>query len=656
MDYNGGPVVHSSAPYLVFWDPNGHITARSQEVLKQYLSDAAADSGKATNVFSVLGQYIDSTGSADYRQTFSASQAIVDTHAYPTPTASGCTTTTGYPNCVTDSQIQVELTRLITADSLPTGIGPNAPIYFVITPQDTNICSSGLGCASDGQFCAYHSDFTDGSNDVVYASVPFIVWTVNSTKGCQVDGTSAYQSPNNDPADNVADDLSHELNESITDPLLTAWFNSSGGNEVADNCESYAPSEDPFNGESPNAYEPTLGGSASAGTLYDQVINGDRYYTQTVWSNYDAGCQAQAQTPQFTATARGTTVRFDPTASTQNAGPISSVTWDFGDGSTASSTGSPAVISHTYSLTGTTYTVTLTVVDSFGDVATTRHSVTTDQPPTSAFAGPASGVTGTAVTFDGSGSSDPNSSIAGYAWSFGDGTTSASGPTTSHSYSAPGTYTVALTVTDANGLRSSTSHQITILGLPTASFTGPTAGLAGAAVSFSGSGSSDPDGSIVGYAWSFGDGITSAAGPTTSHTYATSGSYTVTLTVTDSFGLQSTTSHQIAVSAAGLGKLKVSGNTATVTLTCKGASGCSVVLQLSVTKSTRTTKKRVVVGKVTIRLAAGQTRAIQIRLNKTGQRLLGHVHKLKVTLAVVSAGTTVSHATVTFKQTKPPRR
>jgi subtilisin len=49
---------------------------------------------------------------------------------------------------------------------------------------------------------------------------------------------------------------------------------------------------------------------------------------------------------------------------------------------------------------------------------------------------------------------------------------------------------------------------------------------------FDGSASSDPDGSIVSYIWNFGDGNT-GSGVTTSHTFATAGSYFVTLTVTD---------------------------------------------------------------------------------------------------------------------------
>jgi PKD repeat protein len=655
VSYHGGTVLQSSKPYLIFWDPGQEFTTHSKAVLEQYLTDTAADSGKATDVFSVLSQY---TGSP-YQQTFSASQAIVDTQAYP-PLTSPCTTSP----CITDAQIQTELTRLI-GTGLPTGTGTNAPIYFVITPQDTNICTptTDLGCATGFPgFCAYHSSFTDGSTTVLYSSVPFVVWTFGP-KGCQDDGTLNYQSPNSDQADNIADDLSHELSETITDPLGDGWLNSDGGNEVADNCQSYG-SQGPLAGQSLNAYEPVLGGSEPAGTLYDQAINGDRYYTQTVWSNFDVGCEAQAVTPRFTDSVRDTVVSFDPTASTQSTGSISSFSWDFGDGSTASGTGSPAVINHTYALPGTTYTVTLTLVDSFGNVATLRESVTTDTP-TAAFTGPASALPGTTVTFDGSGSSDPDGSIVGYSWSFGDGTTSATGPTTSHTYSAPGTYTVTLTVTDSSGLQSPTSHQITIDGPPTASFTGPASGLAGASVSFNGSGSSDPDGSIVGYAWSFGDGTTSAAGPSASHAYSAPGTYTVTLTVTDSSGLQSSTSHQIAISAARLGKVKVSGTTASVTVACRGSVGCSFTLQLSVTETkkggnvvavtaattkAKTTKKTVVVGTVSVSLSKGRTKTIQIKLNGAGRQLLAKFRTLKVTLAVVSAGKPVSRTTVTFKQ------
>jgi len=73
-------------------------------------------------------------------------------------------------------------------------------------------------------------------------------------------------------------------------------------------------------------------------------------------------------------------------------------------------------------------------------------------------------VSGQVITFNASSSYDPDGYIVNYTWNFGDGcketTTS---PIAHHSYSAAGTYTVTLTVTDNDGLASSTSKQITVL-------------------------------------------------------------------------------------------------------------------------------------------------------------------------------------------------
>ena len=94
-----------------------------------------------------------------------------------------------------------------------------------------------------------------------------------------------------DLADVALKYLSHEDNETITDPLGTAWWDSASGNENGDNCNSYGASVDPSHGPNPNAFLPALGGSAPAGTLFDQLINGDRYYVQSEWSNGDANCE-----------------------------------------------------------------------------------------------------------------------------------------------------------------------------------------------------------------------------------------------------------------------------------------------------------------------------------------------------------------------------
>ena len=78
-------------------------------------------------------------------------------------------------------------------------------------------------------------------------------------------------------------------------------------------------------------------------------------------------------------------------------------------------------------------------------------AITPDQGPVASFtASPARA--GSPSAFNGSASSDPDGSVARYDWSFGDGTSAVNGgPTPSHAYAAPGTYTVTLQVTDNEG-------------------------------------------------------------------------------------------------------------------------------------------------------------------------------------------------------------
>jgi len=73
----------------------------------------------------------------------------------------------------------------------------------------------------------------------------------------------------------------------------------------------------------------------------------------------------------------------------------------------------------------------------------------------------------------------------------------------------------------------------------------PTAGVAPLSVVFNGSGSSDPDGTIATWAWTFGDG-TSGSGPMITHVYSAAGSYAASVTVTDNGGASDTTSVTIS--------------------------------------------------------------------------------------------------------------
>jgi PKD repeat protein len=74
----------------------------------------------------------------------------------------------------------------------------------------------------------------------------------------------------------------------------------------------------------------------------------------------------------------------------------------------------------------------------------------------------------------------------------------------------------------------------------------PTSGPVPLSIAFSGTGSTDPDGTVVGYSWDFGDGQLSTE-PSPTHTYTSTGTYTVTLTVTDNSG--STASQRLLITA-----------------------------------------------------------------------------------------------------------
>jgi predicted CXXCH cytochrome family protein len=166
--------------------------------------------------------------------------------------------------------------------------------------------------------------------------------------------------------------------------------------------------------------------------------------------------------------------------------------------------------------------------------------VRANTPPT-ADAGPGRlAFKGEPVFFDGSGSSDIDGVIASYIWDFGDGT-SAAGRTASHSYNVTGLYHVTLTVTDDRGALATAAIYV-IVNEPEAGNLPPVAqagddrtAAPGAVVVFNGSGSSDADGTIAAWAWSFGDGAV-GAGAIVEHSYVNAGVYAVALIVTDDRG------------------------------------------------------------------------------------------------------------------------
>jgi PKD repeat protein len=250
----------------------------------------------------------------------------------------------------------------------------------------------------------------------------------------------------------------------------------------------------------------------------------------------------------------GSSVSFNASASSDPDGSIVLYEWDFTGNGVTDATG----LAQARAFSAGTHAVRLTVTDNNATTDTQVQyivvSATANQPPNAAFTvSPSSGLPGTWFTFSATGSNDPDGSIAGYAWNFGDGNTG-SGITAYNNYAAAGVYTVQLTVTDNDGATDTYSQPLVVTAAanqpPNAAFTvSPSSGLPGTWFTFSASGSTDPDGSIASYFWNFGDGNTDS-GVTAYNNYAAAGVYTVQLTVTDNDGATDTYSQPLVVTAA----------------------------------------------------------------------------------------------------------
>ena len=238
-------------------------------------------------------------------------------------------------------------------------------------------------------------------------------------------------------------------------------------------------------------------------------------------------------------------VNFIGSNSTDDFG-IVSYSWDFMDGTP---NGTEADMAHVFNDPGV-YDVVLTVTDAggFTDIDVVTISVNdpgnNEAPVAVIVADPISGIAPLEVTFSGSNSTD-DVGIVSYLWDFDDGGATANEIEAEHTFTAAGEYTVSLTVTDGGGLENTTTVVITVIDpggneppVALAEAT-PLSGDAPLEVTFTGSNSTDDVG-IVSYLWDFMDGGNTATDADPIYTFATPGTYDVSLTVTDGEGLMDT--------------------------------------------------------------------------------------------------------------------
>jgi hypothetical protein len=355
--YHNGAVMGTASPSgtitvtPIYWAPGGNASfdgfdATYRTVINRYITDIAAASGTTGNVYGILPEYYSTASgvNTNIKYSIAAGTPITDTTAYPTvgqctpvPIANGPALVNNYTACITDSQLRTELSAVIAANGLPTGLS-NIYVMFFPPNVQTQLSFVTPPQYSNANYCGYHASYGSGASTVVYANEPFPVYC---DTGGYPDG-DAY-------ADMEVSTLSHELSEAFTDPGPGGWFDSSG-NEIGDECA--------YN------YGPPLGtvSTAYGPQPYNQVINGHDYYTQTEFSNaaYAAtgigtGCRQAPYSPPSAPSAAASIRRLArPDQGPGGAGTTSMVTVD------ASPSTLPA--------DGTsTSTITVTATDSNGD-------------------------------------------------------------------------------------------------------------------------------------------------------------------------------------------------------------------------------------------------------------------------------------------------
>jgi YD repeat-containing protein len=178
---------------------------------------------------------------------------------------------------------------------------------------------------------------------------------------------------------------------------------------------------------------------------------------------------ASFTTTHTTPLPPNTSIQFTGAASTDADGTIVKYEWDLdGDGVYETNTGTTKTVNKTFTSEGT-FDVRLRVTDNGGATDTTvrTYTVIANQPPVAAMtASPNPAIATQTVTLDGSGSSDPDGTIAKYEWDLdGNGTYEVNGGTTATrttSFATAGTYNVGLRVTDNKGKTATTSVPVTV--------------------------------------------------------------------------------------------------------------------------------------------------------------------------------------------------
>ncbi len=262
--YHGGPVMLKTNTYAIFWEPKklqsgepGYVAPGYNKGILQYFNDIGG-----TGLYNINTQYYQTNnGNQQNMKNVSAlADSWVDTGAYP---ASGCTDPATPGNCLNDSQIQAEVSHAIQVNGWTAG---PTNVFFVFTSRDEGSCFSQSGSCAFTTYCGYHGNF----GATIYANMPYGA-SFNAIPRPRLYCTRTNKFPNGRDLDIETSIVSHEHIEAATDPMLNAWYDSSG-QEIGDLC----------------AYN--FGTLDEDGGLANQKWNGHFYLLQQEWNNKVSGC------------------------------------------------------------------------------------------------------------------------------------------------------------------------------------------------------------------------------------------------------------------------------------------------------------------------------------------------------------------------------